>query len=100
MQIFNFAICYRRNSVVYSRIKKCNKNIIKYLLVIFIQIISVIVVGYCSPFDKLGARDNIFKHFGAPVIPFALLMLTLSEVKYLLVRKLAYKSWFLRISQW
>ena len=55
--------------------------------------------GYCSPFGKLGARDNVFKHFGAPAIPFALLMLTMSEVKYLLVRKLGTKSWFWRISQ-
>ena len=94
MQIFNFVVCSHRNSVVYFRIRKCNKNSIKYLLVIVIQIISAMATGYCSPFGKLGARDNVFKHFGTPAIPFALLMLIMSEVKYFLVRKLGSKSWF------
>lgn len=40
------------------------------------EIILIIVAGYFQPFNiAFGMRDNVFKHFAVPVIPFALLQL-------------------------
>jgi len=44
------------------------------LFAITTELCLCIIVGYFQPFNvAFGTRDNVFKHFGIPAIPFALL---------------------------
>ena len=46
------------------------------LFAIMMSIMLIIIGGYFLPFNiAFGMRDNIFRHFGITVIPFALLQL-------------------------
>jgi sodium/potassium-transporting ATPase subunit alpha len=45
------------------------------LFAITVEISLTILAGYFYPLNvAFGTRDNIFKHFGTPAIPFALWM--------------------------
>jgi hypothetical protein len=42
------------------------------------EVILILIAGYFQPFNTaFGTRDNIFKHFAVPAIPFALLQLVI-----------------------
>lgn len=70
------------------------------------EIILILLAGYLQPFNiAFGMRDNVFKHYGIPIIPFAILLLVYNETRKLLCRTLpADKNgkphWFVRASFW
>lgn len=48
------------------------------LFAITFEIALTIIAGYFYPLNvAFGTRDNIFKHFGVPAIPFSLVMVVM-----------------------
>lgn len=46
------------------------------LFAITTELALILIAGYFQPFNTaFGTRDNIFKHFSVPAIPFAMLQL-------------------------
>ena len=76
------------------------------LFAITTEIALIVIAGYFQPFNTaFGTRDNVFKHFGIPVIPFALLQLVIDETRKYLIRNLPKDAkgkphWFERASLW
>ena len=66
----------------------------------------IVLAAYFQPFNAaFGTRDNIFMHFGVPVLPFAMLQLVIDEVRKYLIRtlppnKIGTPHWFVRASLW
>jgi len=66
----------------------------------------IIIAGYFQPFNTaFGTRDNIYMHFGTPVLPFALLQLLIDEIRKYLIRhlkpdKTGKPHWFVRAALW
>lgn len=59
------------------------------LFAITTELCLILIAGYFQPFNvAFGTRDNIFKHFGIPAIPFALLQLVVDESRKFLIRTL------------
>ena len=53
------------------------------------EVILIIIAGYFQPFNRaFGTRDNVFRHFGTPAIPFAIMQLLLDELKKYMIRTL------------
>lgn len=49
----------------------------------------ILIAGYFQPFNTaFGTRDSVFKHFGIPAIPFAILQLLWDEARKYLIRNL------------
>lgn len=71
-QIFNAFICKTRKM---SMITQGIGNTFM-LFAISTEIMLVMLAGYFQPFNTaFGTRDNVFKHFSMPAIPFAIFQL-------------------------
>lgn len=76
------------------------------LFAITTEIMLIVIAGYFQPFNTaFGTRDNVFKHFGIPIIPFAILQLVIDETRKLLMRTLPKDKsgkphWFERAALW
>eukprot|EP00178_Gracilaria_changii_P002862 TRINITY_DN14192_c0_g1_i2.p1 TRINITY_DN14192_c0_g1~~TRINITY_DN14192_c0_g1_i2.p1 ORF type:complete len:246 (-),score=15.64 TRINITY_DN14192_c0_g1_i2:19-756(-) len=70
------------------------------------EIILVILLAYFLPLSiSFGFRDVIFKHFGMPTIPFAILVILVDESRKYYIRKLPADDngkphWFTRAALW
>lgn len=64
------------------------------------------LAGYFQPFNTaFGTRDNIFKHFATPAIPFGIMQLVIDETRKYLIRTLPKDAkgkphWFERAALW
>ena len=70
------------------------------------ELCLVFIAAYFQPFNTaFGTRDNIFMHFGIPVIPFAMLEIIMDETRKYLIRTLKADEkgkphWFARAALW
>jgi len=66
----------------------------------------MLVAAYFQPFNTaFGTRDNIFMHFGMPIIPIAMIQLLIDEIRKYLIRNLKPNKygkphWFTRAALW
>lgn len=82
-QIFNIFVCKTRKL---SFITQGISNTFM-LFSITTEVMLILVAAYFQPFNRgFGTRDNIFKHFGMPIIPFAILQLVIDETRKLIIR--------------
>lgn len=101
-QIFNTFVCKTRKM---SMITQGLSNTFM-LFAITTELCLILIAGYFQPFNTaFGTRDNVFKHFGIPVIPFALIQLLLDETRKYLIRNLPTDAkgkphWFARAALW
>jgi hypothetical protein len=76
------------------------------LFAISTEMILIIIAGYFQPFNvAFGMRDNIFKHFATPALPFDMWLLLLDEIRKYLIRNLPVDKtgkphWFTRAALW
>lgn len=76
------------------------------LFAITTEIMLILAAGFFLPFNvAFGFRDNIFMHYGIPVIPFAILQLLMDETRKFLIRKAPKDEtgkphWFERAALW
>lgn len=83
-QVFNVLVCKSRK---YSLLNQNITNNVLALFGIFVQLALCLLSGFVLPFNiSLGTRDNIFKHFGVPVIPFAMMQLLFNEIRKFIIR--------------
>ena len=70
------------------------------------EIMLILVAAYFQPFNTaFGTRDNIFMHFGMPIIPFAMMQLLIDELRKYFIRsstkdKSGKPHWFERAALW
>lgn len=101
-QIFNTFVCKTRKM---SMITQGLSNTFM-LFAITTELALIMIAGYFQPFNTaFGTRDNIFKHFAVPAIPFCLLLLLIDETRKYLIRNLPSDSkgkphWFTRAALW
>ena len=101
-QIFNIFVCKTRKL---SFITQGISNTFM-LFSITTEVMLILAAGFFQPFNTaFGTRDNIFMHYGMPVIPFALLQLVLDETRKLIIRNLpkdptGKPHWFERAALW
>lgn len=76
-QFFNFLSSRTLRQSFYSQeFSKITLSCMTFFLFFFV------LIGYCQPFNiAFGTRDNIFMHYGTPVIPFAILQFLIVEIK-------------------
>lgn len=66
----------------------------------------VLLAAYFQPFNIVfGTRDNVFIHFGIPVLPFAFIQLLIDEIRKYFIRNLkpdesGKPHWFERAFLW
>lgn len=47
----------------------------------------ILAAAFFQPFNTaFGTRDNIFMHFGIPIIPFAMMQLLIDELRKYFIR--------------
>ena len=84
-QIFNTFVCKTRKM---SMITQGLGNTFM-LFAISTELMLILLAGYFQPFNTaFGTRDNIFKHFSTPAIPFAIMQLVIDETRKYLIRTL------------
>jgi hypothetical protein len=84
-QIFNAFVCKTR------KLSFLTQGISNPFLLFSIttEICLILCAGYFQPFNTaFGTRDNIFMHFGIPVIPFAMLQLLIDELRKYFIRNM------------
>lgn len=101
-QIFNTFVCKTRKL---SFITQGISNTFM-LFSITTEVMLILAAGYFQPFNTgFGTRDNIFMHFGIPVIPFAILQLVIDETRKYIIRNVKPDAkgkphWFERAALW
>ena len=101
-QLFNILVCKTRKLSIYTQ----GLGNTFMLFSMTTEVMLILIAAYCQPFNTaFGTRDNIYMHFGTPVIPFALLQLIIDELRKYLIRNLkpdktGKPHWFVRTALW
>ena len=102
-QLFNWFIC--RTRIDSSIFKKFNNKI--FVFGIGFEFMLAMALCYLPFMQKLiSTRDVVFEHWGLSAIPFALIQLSMDEVRKYLMRTLPADSktgkpnWFVRNTLW
>jgi len=101
-QIFNAFVCKTRKLATVSQ--GLTNTFLHFAITT--EVMLVMLVTYFKPFNiGFGIRDNIFMHYGAPSIPFAIMQILIDEVRKYYIRTLPADEkgkphWFTRAALW
>ena len=101
-QIANGFACKTRKTSVISQ----GASNIFFHFALTTEILLMIILTYFEPLStSFGFRDVIFKHFGAPTLPFVVLVLIVDETRKYYIRSLPSDDtgkphWFTRAALW